>query len=66
MQPGSGAEDMAISEGGGEGGYHQVFQPLWAPPGYGDLLQITGAGDLGGGRRLASGGEELGPGKGSS
>ena len=60
---GSGAEEMAISGGGGEGGYHQGFQRLWAPPGDGDLLQIPGAGDLGRGRRLAGGGEGFGPGK---
>ena len=58
-----GVEDTVISSEGEEGGHCQVFQCLWAPPGDGDLLQIPGAGDLGGVRRLAGGGEELGPGK---
>ena len=60
---GSGAEKMAIGGRGGEGGHRQGFQRLWEPPGYGDLLQIPGAGDLGDGRQLAGGGEELGLGK---
>ena len=63
VHPGSGAEETAISGGGGEGGHCQGFQRLWAPPGDGDLLQIPGADYLGGVRRLAGGGEELGPGK---
>ena len=29
------------------------------PPGYGDLLLIPGTGDLGGGRQLSGGGQEL-------
>ena len=57
VQPGCGAEETEISGGGGEGGHRQVFQRLWAPPGYGDLIQIHGAGDLGGRRRLAVSGE---------
>ena len=57
---GSGAEETEISGGGGEGGHCQVFQRLWAPPGDGDLLQIPGAGDIGDGRRMAGGAEELG------
>ena len=46
MHSGSGAEETAISDGEGEGGHHQGFQRLWAPPGDGDLLQIPRAGDL--------------------
>ena len=59
--PGSGAEDTEISGGEGEGGHRQGFQRLWDPPGDVELLQIPGVGDLGGGRQLASSGEELGP-----
>ena len=59
----SGAEETAIISGGGEGGNHQGFQSLWEPPGYGNLLQVPGAGDLGGGQQLAGSGEELDPGK---
>ena len=61
---GRGAEETEISGGGGEGGHRQGFQDLWAPPVDGDLLQITGTGDLGGRRLLADGGEELVPDKG--
>ena len=60
---GRGAEEAAISGGGGEGGCRQGFQRLWVPPVDGDLLQIPGAGDLGNGRRLVGSGEELGLGK---
>ena len=63
MQPERGADETEISGGGGEGGHHQVFQRLWATPGYGDLPQIPDMGDLSGGQRLAGGGEELVPGK---
>ena len=63
MQPGRGAEETAIIGGGGEGFHQQGFQRLWAPPGDGDILQIPGLCDLGNGRQLAGGGEELGPGK---
>ena len=65
MHLGSGEEETAFSGGGGEGGHRQGFQRLWVPPGYGDLLQIPRAGDLGDGRQrlLAGGDEELGPGK---
>ena len=57
------AEETALIRGGGEVGYQQGFQSLLAPPGYGDLLQISRAGDLGDGRRIDGGGEELGPGE---
>ena len=60
---GSVSEEAATSGGGGEGGHRQGFQRLWAPLGDGDLLQIPGADDLGDGRQLADGDEELGPGK---
>ena len=63
VHSGSGAEYMAISGRGGEGGHRQGFQRLWEPLGDGDLLQIPGAVDFGYGRRLAGGGEELGPGE---
>ena len=63
VQPGSIAEETAIGSGGGEGGHRQGFQRLWAPPGDGDLLQITGTVDLGRVQRLAGGGEKLVPGK---
>ena len=59
----SGAEETEISGGGGEGGHHQGFHRIWAPPGDGDLLQIPGAGDLGDGRQLAVSDDELGLGK---
>ena len=48
VHPGSGAEEMEISDGGGEGGHCQGFQRLWPTPGDGYLLQISGVGDLGG------------------
>ena len=54
---------MEISGGGGEGGQCQGFHSLWAPPGDGDLLQISGAGNIGDGQRLDGVGEKLGPGK---
>ena len=60
---GSGAEETTIIGGGVEVSHHQGFQRLWFPPGDGDLLQITGAGVIGDGKRLAGGGEELGLGK---
>ena len=41
--------------------YHS--STLWAPTRNGDLLQIPGAGDFGGGRRMADMGEEILPGK---
>ena len=47
---GSGAEETAISGGEGDGGHRQGFQRLWAPPGDGNILQITGEGDLGNGK----------------
>ena len=53
----------AISGGGGEGGHRQGFQCLCATPVDGYLLQIPVAGDIGGIRLLAGGGEEIGPGK---
>ena len=57
VHSGSGAEYMAISGRGGEGGHRQGFQRLRGPPGDGDLLQIPGTGDLGSRRGLAGGGE---------
>ena len=63
MHSGIGAEETVIGGRGGVGGHRQDFQSLWAPPGDGDLLQIPRAGDLGDGRRLVGGGEELVPGK---
>ena len=41
-------------------GSRQGFQRLWVPHGDVGLLQIPREGDIGNGRRLASGGEELG------
>ena len=64
METGSGAEATEISNGGGEVGHQKVFQRLWAPLVYGDLLQITVTGDHGGRRRLDGGGKELVPGEG--
>ena len=49
VHQGSGAEETAISGGGGERGHRQGFQRLLAPPGYGDILQIPGVVDLGSG-----------------
>ena len=49
----------ALGGGGGAGGHLQVIQRLWAFPGDGDLLLIPGAVDLGGGQRLAGGGQEF-------
>ena len=63
MQPGGGAEETEISSEVVEGGHPQGFHRLWEPPGYSDLLQIPGTFHLGGGRKLAGGGEELVPGK---
>ena len=40
------------------------IQRLWNPPGDCDLLPINVTGDLGGGRRLTGGGQELVTGKG--
>ena len=57
MLTGRGTEKTSFSDGGGEGGYIQVFQRLWVSPGDVDLLQIRRAGDLGNGRKLAGGGE---------
>ena len=64
VQPGRGAEETAISGGGGEGAHRQGFQRLWDPPREGDLLQIPGTCDIGDRRRLVSGGKELVPDKG--
>ena len=55
----------ALGGGGGGGGHLQVAQRLWASPGDGDLLLIPGVGDLGGGQRLAGGGQEFVTGEGS-
>ena len=63
VHPGSGAEDTVIGGGEGEGGHRQVFQRLLVPPRDGDLLQIPRADDLGKGRWLTGGGEEIGPGE---
>ena len=63
MHLGNGAEDMAFSGGGGEGDHLQGFQRLWGTPGDGYLHQIPREGDLGDGRRLDGGDEELGSGK---
>ena len=57
VHPGSGAEETAIRGGVGEGVHRQGFQSLWDLPGDDDLLQIPGAGDIGGVLRLARGGE---------
>ena len=51
------AEETAISGVGGEGGHCQGFQPLWVPPGYGEILQIPWEGDIIDGRQLTGGGE---------
>ena len=61
MHSGRGAEETAISGGGGERGHRQGFQILWAPPVDVELLQIPRAVDLGNRRRLAVSVEELGP-----
>ena len=45
---GRGAEETAVSGGGGEGGHRQGLQRLGGPPGDGDLLQIPEMGDFGG------------------
>ena len=49
--------------GGGEGVHRQGFQRLLAPPVDGDLIQISGVGDIGNGQGLSGGGEEFGLGK---
>ena len=56
-------EAIALKSVGGEGGHHQGRQRLLAPPGDVDLLLISGMGDIGGGRLLAGGGQELVPGE---
>ena len=48
-----------LGGGGGEGVHIQGIQRLWAPPGDFDLLLIPWTGDLGSGRRLVGGGQEL-------
>ena len=63
VRPVSAADETEFSGGGGEVGHHQGLQRLLAPPGDGDLLQIPDVGDVGSGRRLAGGVEELVPGK---
>ena len=45
----------AISGREGEGGHHQEFQPLQAPPGDDELFQIPGTGDFGVRKQLAGG-----------
>ena len=60
---GRGAGETAFSRVGLEGGCRQGFYRLWDSHGDGDLLQIPRAGDLGNGKRLAGGGEEIGSGK---
>ena len=57
-------EATALGGGGGAVGHLQVIQRLWAPPGDGNVLSITGAGDLGGRQRLADSGQEFVTGKG--
>ena len=64
VQEGSGVEATSLGGGGGAGGHLQGIQCLWAPLGYGNLLLIPGAGDLGGERRLTGGGQEFVKGKG--
>ena len=59
LQLGSGVEKTMIIGGGGEGGHHQVFQHPWAPPADCDLITIPGTDDLGIGKQLDSGGQEL-------
>ena len=63
VHSGSGSEEKEIIIGGGEGGHRKGFQRLWDPPGDGKLLRIPGAGDIGNGKRLDGGGEEIGLGK---
>ena len=46
------------------GGHLQGIQRLFFFPGDGDLLPIPGEVDIGGGRRLSGGGQELVPVKG--
>ena len=65
VQEGSGEEATELGGGGGAGGHLQGIQRLWAPPGYGDLILIPGAGDIGSGRQLSVGGQELVTGDGS-
>ena len=49
MQEGGGTKETATDRGGGEGYHFQSLQRVRTPPGYGDLFQILGAGDLSGG-----------------
>ena len=56
---GIGEEATALDSRGVVGGHLKRIQRLWTPPEDGDLLPIPGAGDLGCGRRLAGGGQEL-------
>ena len=65
MKEGGGSEVTALGRKGGECGHIQGIQLVWAPPGYGDLLQIPGEGDIGGGRVLAKCGQKPGEGAGS-
>ena len=59
VQEGIREEEMALGGGKGAGCHLQGSQRLWLPPGYGDLLPISGAGDIGGGQQLAGGGQEI-------
>ena len=61
IHSGSGVEETVTNGEGGEGGHCQIFQRLLVLPGDGDLLQIPRVGDIDYGRRLAGGGEEIGP-----
>ena len=64
LQTGSETEVTLIRSSGGEGGHLQGFQCLWDPLGDGDILQISGTGDIGIKQRLARGCKELVPGEG--
>ena len=55
VQEEGGEEATALGRGGLKGGHLKGFQHLWDPPWYGDLLQIPGESDIGGGWRLARG-----------
>ena len=55
---------MVLGNGEGAGGHHLGIQRLWALPGDGELLPISGVGDLSGGQRLAGSDQEFGKGEG--
>ena len=64
VQEGARAEETSAGSRWGTGAYFTGVQHLWAPPGDGNILQIPGEVDLGGGWRLDLSDTEFGKGVG--